>query len=241
MTKTINPRLVSFVAPESLEAEQYRRLRLAVEQQHHGKQGIVIGVCSPLPAEGKTITALNLAGALAQNKSSRVLLVEVDLRRPGLTMIDHLALGDLTGNGLVQAVLNRKLTLAQVIRRVPALNLSLLAAGECPIAPYEILNSARMGELLAEARALFDYIIVDAPPVIPVPDCRLIAKWLDGFLMVVAAGSTPRSALEEALNLMSESSVLGIVFNQQERSQSRYSGYGYGYAYTRQTASRAAR
>lgn len=229
----IDPRLVSFIAPESLEAEQYRRLRLSVEQLHKPGTGVVVGVSSPLPGEGKTITAINLAGSLAQDKKARVLLIEIDLRRPSFTVSDHLDLGNLNGNGLVHAVTNPHLSLSDVVRYIPRFNLAVLPAGGCPRAPYEVLKSLRMGELLMQARQIYDFVILDAPPIIPVPDCRLIAKWVDGFMMVVSASQTRRPALEEALNLMPPSSVLGIVFNNQSRSQSPYYGYGYGYAYER--------
>lgn len=229
----IDARLVSLIAPESFEAEQYRRLRNAVERMH--KQpglGTVVGVCSALPGDGKTITAINLAGALAQDPHSRVLLVEVDLRRPSMTVADHLALGNLAGGGLVDAVRRTDLTLEQVVRRVARFNLSVLPAGGTPSAPYEVLKSVRFGELLTLARRTYDYVVLDTPPLLPVSDCRLIAKWVDGFLVVVAARRTPRAAVEEALNLLDPASVLGIVFNAQDRAASRYYGYGYGYGYS---------
>src|SRR5690349_23430269 len=88
----VDARLVSLIAPESFEAEQYRRLRNAVERMPRNGAGTVVGVCSALPGDGKTITAINLAGALAQDPHARVLLVEVDLRRPSVTVGDQLAL-----------------------------------------------------------------------------------------------------------------------------------------------------
>lgn len=227
----VDPRLVSIIAPESFEAEQYRRLRNAVEGLHKPGTATVVGVCSALPGDGKTVTAINLAGALAQDPQARVLLVEVDLRRPSVTVGDHLAMGNLAGGGLVDAVQRKDLTPEQLIRRIPRFNLSVLPAGGCPSAPYEVLKSPRFGALIAAARRAYDYVILDAPPLLPVSDCRVIAKSVDGFLVVVAAHRTPRAALEEALNLLDPGSVLGIVFNGQNRSASRHYGYGYGYGY----------
>lgn len=227
MVDGVDAHLVSLVAPGSLEAEQYRGLRHVVEHMHKAGEGTVVAVSSPTPGDGKSITAINLAGALAQDPEANVLLLEVDLRRPSLG--DNL--GDFTGRGLVDAILDSSLIVEDVVHRLPRFNLAVLPAGTRPNAPYEILKSPRLGELLAQARRRYDYVILDAPPVVPVPDCRLIAKWVDGFLMVVAADRTPRGALEEALNLMDPHSVLGLVFNCHDRSASRQYGYGYGYGY----------
>lgn len=221
--------LVSLVAPESPEAEQYRALRYEVEYVHKAGECTVVGVCSAIPGDGKTTTAINLAGALAQDPRARVLLIEVDLRRPAVTVGDQLALGDVAGRGLVDAILDPSLSLEEVVRHVPHFNLTVLPAGKRSASPYEALKSSRFGELLTQARQRYDYVILDAPPVIPVPDCRLIAKWADGFIMVVAAHRTPREALEEALTLMRPASILGLVFNGYDRSTTRYYGYGYGY------------
>jgi receptor protein-tyrosine kinase len=230
----VDAHLVSLVAPDSPEAEQYRRLRHWIEQMHEAGEGTMVGVCSPTPGDGKSTTAINLAGSLAQDANAKILLVEVDLRRPSVTTGDHLALDNPAGPGLVDAILDSNVVLEDVVRPLPQFNLAVLPAGRRPVAPYEILKSPRFGELLAQARRRYDYVILDAPPVVPVPDCRLIAKWVDGFVMVVAAHRTPRAALEEALNLMGPENLLGLVFNFHSRSASRhygYYGYGYGYGY----------
>jgi capsular exopolysaccharide synthesis family protein len=232
----VDPHLVSLVTPDSIEAEQYRGLRYVVEQMHKaGDDGaVVIGVCSAVPGDGKSITAINLAGSLAQDPKARVLLMEVDLRRPSVTVGDHLALGNFAGHSVMDAMVNPQLTLEAVTRYLPAYNLSVLPAGYCPRAPYEVLKSPRFNELLAQARKRFDYVILDAPPVVPVPDCRLIAKQVDGFLMVVAARRTPRWALEEALDLMGPEKILGLVFNGLDRSAARnYRYYSYANPKTR--------
>jgi protein-tyrosine kinase len=225
----VDAHLVSLVAPESPEAEQYRTLRYEVEYIHKPGKCTAVAVCSALPGEGKTVTAINLAGALAQDPKSRVLLIEVDLRRPAVTVGDQLALGDVAGRGLVDAVMDPSLSLEEVVRHVGHFNLTVLPAGKRSGSPYEVLNSPRFSELLAQARQRYDYLVLDAPPILPVPDCRLIAKWVDALLMVVAAHSTPREALEEALTLVRPANVLGLVFNGYDRSSGKYYGYGYGY------------
>jgi receptor protein-tyrosine kinase len=230
----VDPHLVSFVAPDSIEAEQYRGLRYVVEHMRKPDEagGTLVGVCSPVSGDGKSLTALNLAGALAQDPRARVLLVEVDLRRPSVTIGNHLALRKPHAQGLVDAILDPRLALEQVTQYLPEFNLAVLPAGRCSSSPYEALKSAQLGELLAQARRRFDYVILDAPPVVPVPDCRLIQKYVDGFLMVVAARRTSRAALEEALELLGPEKIVGFVVNGLDPSASRHYGYyGYGYGH----------
>ena len=93
-----------------------------------------------------------------------------------------------------------------------------------------MLKSPRLGELFEEARRQYDYVVVDTPPLTPMQDCRVIGRWVDGFLLVVTAHSTPRRLVEEALTALDRTKILGIVFNQEDRSTSgRYSGYYEGY------------
>jgi len=176
--------LVSLTAPSSFEADQYRALRHMVEQLRRSSELSVIAVSSPDGADGKTTTTINLAGALAQDPDARVLLVDADLRGGNLAV--RLGIDEHTP-GFVDAILNPSLTLEAVTQVLPYLNLSVLQAGRRPTSPYEVLKSPRVGELLAEARTKYEYVIVDTPPLVSVPDARIIAKSVDGFLIVVAA------------------------------------------------------
>jgi len=223
----VDDHLVSLVAPAALVAEQYRALRHVVEKLHTEHDLRVVAVSSPGVGDGKSTTAINLAGALAQAPDARVLLVDADLRRPAVA--DLLALGASVGPGLVNLILDPSLTLEQVARPRPPFNLSVIPAGQTPPSPYEVLKSPRLGELLEEARRRYDYIVVDAPPLCTVQDCRIIAHWVDGFLLVVAAHQTPRRLVEEALHVVERSKVLGFIFNGDDRPRSRYSGYS-GYS-----------
>lgn len=215
----VDEHLVSLLAPSSFEAEQYRALRHVIEQLHKSKQLSVVAVSSPGAADGKTTTAINLAGALAQAPDARVLLVDVDLRAAALGT--RLGLEASGARGLVDLILDPTLSLASTAHACPHLNLSLLSAGRLPKAPYEVLKSPRLGELLAEARGRFDYIVLDTPPLVSVPDCRVIGKWVDGFLIVVTAHRTSRRLLEEALKVTDASKIVGLVFNGDDRHVSR--------------------
>jgi len=222
----VDDHLVSLVTPAAFEAEQYRALRHHVEQLHKAQDLRVVAVSSPGMGDGKSTTAINLAGALAQARDARVLLVDADLRRPSVARL--LALGGSDGPGLVNAILDPALTLERVARPRPPFNLSVIPAGQAPPSPYEMLKSPRLGELLEEARRRYDYIILDAPPLCPVQDCRVIAHWVDGFLLVVAAHHTPRRLVEDALNVVERGKMLGFVFNGDDQPPLGFYGY-YGY------------
>jgi capsular exopolysaccharide synthesis family protein len=220
----IDGHMVSLVTPTSFEAEQYRTLRHMIEELHASAQLSIIACTSPVGGDGKTTTAINLAGALAQARETKVLLVDADLRRP--TIARELVLRDVAGPGLVGAILNGELTLADVVRSRPPFNLSVLPAGRTSANPYELLKSQRLAHLMQEARRHYDYVVVDTPPLVSIPDCRAIAQCVDGFLVVVAAHRTPRKLVEEALNTVEPAKVIGIVFNADDRPLSGYySGY----------------
>ncbi len=202
--------LASLLRPTSFEAERYRVLRHAVETMRRDAHLQVVAVTSPGTADGKTTTAINLAGALAQAPGARVLLADVDFRRPALTR--QLGLED-RRPGVLDVLLQPEFTVADSVRRLAQFNLSVLPAGVGAVAPYEALKLPRFEELLEEARQRYDYVVLDTPPFVPVPDGRLIAGCVDGFLVVVAAHRTPRKELAEALGLMDPAKVVGLVFN----------------------------
>jgi protein-tyrosine kinase len=216
--------LVSLVDPTSFEADQYRTLRHIVERLHASKR--LIAVTSAVPGDGKTTTAINLAGALAHAADARILLVDLDLRTPAVG--NRLGLAT-QSPGLVDLLLDPDLTLDDVVQRHPRFRLSVLPAGRSLSMPYELLKSPRLGEFLNLARQRYSYVVVDTPPLVPVPDSRLIADRVDGFVLVVGAHRTPRPLLEDALNMMDPTKVIGIVFNGDDRPLSGYYGHYYGY------------
>jgi len=225
----IDEHLVSLLNPTSPDAEQYRALRHAVEQLHRSAGLMALAVSSATVGDGKTTTAINLAGALAQDPEARILLVDADLRRASVG--DRLGLRNARDRGLVDAILDPDLTLEDMVRRRPPYNLSVLFAGRLPAAPYEVLKSPRLGNLLDQARQQYDFIVLDTPPIVLAQDCRVISKWVDGFLLVVGADKTPAKLVEEALNRMEPNKIVGFVFNDDARSLARY--YSYGYTATR--------
>jgi capsular exopolysaccharide synthesis family protein len=227
---TVAEPLVSFSAPTSIEAEQYRTLRHAVERLRHEAGVKVIGITSAGAGDGKTLTTLNLAGALAQATGVRILVVSADLR--GETLPEYLGLDLTKGPGLAGAISNDKCSLSQAAVRIDALNISVLPAGNAHGRPYELLASPRLKTIIDEARAAYDYVLVDTPPILPVADSRLLAAVVDGFLVVVAAHRTPKKLLADALKMLEPTPVFGIVFNGDDQPLSAYYHY-YASAYRR--------
>jgi capsular exopolysaccharide synthesis family protein len=227
--ENVDSRLVSLVDPISPAAEQYRTLRHTVEQAQRVEKISLLAVSSPSTGDGKTTTAINLAGALAQAPKAQVILIDVDLRCPQVS--SRLALVDFTP-GVVGFIQDSSLTLPDVVRPCPSFNLSVLPAGSAIASPYELLKSPRLGHLLDEARRRYDYVVLDTPPIISIPDCRIIGRYVDKFLIVVAANKTPALLLDEALGILPPSTILGIVFNGGESVETTY-GYGSGYAAAR--------
>jgi capsular exopolysaccharide synthesis family protein len=209
--EAVEDHLVSLLAPSSMGADHYRILRDVVEQRRASGACAVLAVTSPGPGDGKSTTAINLAGALAQDASARVLLVDADLRNPSIA--DLMALENPEGLGLTDAIVDPALSLSRVVCRVPRFNLSVLDSGRASPMPYEILRLPRLGDLIAEARRSFDHVVVDAPPALPFPDCRVIGRWVDGFFLVVAAHKTPRRLFEQAVAGLDPGRVAGVVFN----------------------------
>jgi capsular exopolysaccharide synthesis family protein len=208
-TANLNPLLVAALAPKSLAAEQYRslRTRLAHAEGAGGLRTVLI--TSPQKGEGKSVTAANLALTMAQELQRRVVLVEADLRKPSL---QHL-FGIPPGPGLSD-YLSGAVELKEALKSVPEHNLTLLPAGTTPINPAELLGSTAMRRLLDHLRTRFDRAILDTPPVLPLADVAILAPLVDGCLMVVRAGFTPKPAIENALRAFDSSRLLGVVLNE---------------------------
>jgi receptor protein-tyrosine kinase len=186
----------------------------------------VISVTSPAAGDGKTLTAINLAGALSRGAESRVLLIDGDLRRPSVAR--QLALTD-SPAGLADVLSDERIGLTQVVQPMDRFHLDVITAGTPRSAVHQLLRSPRLELLLREARERYAFIVIDTPPLLPVFDSALLAKASDGVLMIVSANQTPRKLLGEALNLLDPAKVLGIVFNRDQRPL-----FGYYDAYYRE-------
>ena len=221
----LDAHLVAALAPTSLAAEQYRSLRTRIKRVESGRPLRTIAVTSPAKGDGKSLTAANLALTMAQEFQQRVLLIDCDLRRPSV----HRLFGLSDGPGLGDVLMNVA-ELEQALVALPEYHLTVLPAGLPPSRPAELLGSSAMRRLLDTLRTRFDRILIDVPPVAPLADLHILAPMVDGLLMIVRAGVTPKPAIERALAGLDASKVLGLVLNESgaETTDSyNYEGYGY--------------
>lgn len=224
----LDPHLVTMVRPRSFEAEQYCRLRQRLEDLSGARGLRVLAVTSAAAGDGKTLTAVNLAAVLARSPGSRILLIDADLRHPSVAT----RFGITGGASWTDAIGNPD---AKIIERAVTVTpgLDVLVANESPNDPYDILRSATFQGLIAEARRRYDYVILDTPPAIPVPDSALLGKTVDGYLLVVAANVTPRALVREALSQFEPGAVVGLIFNRDTRPLFGYESKAYFQSYVR--------
>jgi capsular exopolysaccharide synthesis family protein len=201
--------------------EQYRRMA-AVLHDAQGHQGLrVIMVVSAVPGEGKTLTAANLALTLSESYQKRVLLIDADLRKPTVHQIFRLNTTMGLADGLRSAP-NVKLVLRQVSEQ-----LTVLPAGRPTSDPMAVLTSDRMHRVVAEARETFDWVIIDTPPLMLLPDAHLLAALIDGAVLVVRANSTPHDLVKRAAEIVGRDRITGIVLNQATAAAPGYGSYYY--------------
>lgn len=210
--------------------EAFRSLRTSLVFTSKSEGARILGVTSTQPLEGKTTTAYNLAMVLAYG-GARVLLIDADMRRPGL----HRTMQVQNRAGLSH-VLTGQARVREVVQQTTEQNLFVITAGRTPPNPSELLASERMRQFLASlAQGPFDWIIVDTPPVLAVTDAVILAPHVTGFIFVVGSEMTRRAHVEravETLNTAHPRCVTGVVlnrvdFNRDKYYYSRYYGYQY--------------
>jgi len=205
----LNPLLVAGLAPKSPAAEQYRQLRTRLSHAEGASNLRTVLITSPQKGEGKSVTSANLALTMAQELQRRVILVEADLRKPSLQELFGLPPGPGLSEYLAGAA-----ELKDVMRFLPDHNLTVIHAGSAPTNPAELLGSTAMRRLLDQLRTRYDRVLLDTPPVLPLADVAVLAPLVDGTLMVVRAGVTPKPAIENALRAFDSSRLLGVVLNE---------------------------
>ena len=228
--------LLSYIQPKSQISEAFRALRtsLLLSQADHPPQ--VILVTSALPREGKTTAAVNLAVTLAQ-LGDRTLLMDSDLRKPGIRRALNLTIGKEVG---LSSYLAGVSTLDEVTIPHPTINnLVALTTGPVPPSPADLLSSHRMREAIVELRHRFKFIVIDSPPVMAATDPVILSALTDGVLLVVRSGETPKEAFTRTRDLLAavKCRLLGVVLNAVDSSAPdyyysyRYYPYAYGYGY----------
>ena len=215
--------VVTISAHTSAAAEAYRTLRTSVKFLSEEDDCRVFQITSATAAEGKTLTAMNLAVALSQ-AGDRTIVVGCDLRRPRLDSLAHTH----QGPGLT-SVLVGDAELHEAVERHEEVELSILRTGPIPTDPSELLSSPRTAALIRALRSAFDVVILDCPPLLPVSDALILAGYSDATLVVVSEGKTSRRNLARALELLRQvnAPLRGTVLNGTRSA----GGYGYGYRY----------
>jgi len=228
--------LIVEVDPRSPRAEAFRVLRTNLQFVDAAAHPRTIVVTSSLAGEGKSTMAANLALTMAQ-AGSRVCLIEADLRRP--KVLEYMGLEG--GVGLTDALIGRT-DVIDVIQPYGGTNLWVLGAGPIPPNPSELLGSTAMRSLLGHLSSRFDYVVIDAPPALPVTDAVVISKLVDGAIVVAGSGMVERDQLALTLESLESvnGNVLGIVLNRLPAKQSQQYG-GYPYAIPEEESTRSER
>jgi capsular exopolysaccharide synthesis family protein len=208
-------RLVAVDEPDSIITEQYRILYAKMHELHKEKSQKVFAISSSLQGEGKTVTALNLAVVIARDFDKKTLLLEGDFKAPAISRYLKAELE----SGLVDLLLSKDDIQSTLIPFADTLipfaddNLSLLPAVKSVRNSSGLLSSQRMRDLLETLREQYDFILIDAPPILPLSDMQIFEEVVDGILMVVRAEKTPRDALSKAVYSLRTDKIAGIVLN----------------------------
>jgi capsular exopolysaccharide synthesis family protein len=228
-TVTATDELRARLVTETLDAvsrEQYRRLAAVLCEEQAEDQLASVVVTSAVPGEGKTLTVINLGLTLSESYGRRVLVIDADLRAPTV----HTALGIANERGLSEALgdAGSDLPITQITARF-----GVMTAGRSASNPLAGFSSPRMGEILRDVAARFDWVLLDTSPVGIVPDAQVLARLVGGVVLVIGAGKTPAAAVERAVaELGGPEAIIGTVLNRIDERRipdtGYYGHYGYG-------------
>jgi capsular exopolysaccharide synthesis family protein len=221
----VEPHLVAISQPRSAYCEQFRSLRTGILQAGERLQMRAFVITSSGVGEGKTLTALNLAWLLAQSEGIRALIIDSDLRQPCAT--DYLGIDVSVG---LSEVLSGQVSLQEAIVRLEPAGLHLLPGGRAREDVAEMLSGPTFARVITEARRMFDYIIIDAPPLGIFTDANVLISRADAALLVVRAGHTRYAQVDKLLDQLPRERVLGVVLNRAE-GQPDSSSYYYQQRY----------
>ena len=218
----IAERLITHRNADTVVVEQYRRLAGILHQAQVERGVKVVMLASAQTAEGKTLTAVNLALTLSESYKRRVLLIDADLRRPSVAKV----FGVLPASGLSECLKSPELQALRITNVTDGLG--LLLAGSADRDPMSGLTSGRMQEVIERAAAGFDWVIIDTPPVGLLTDAHLLAAMVDAAILVIDAGRTQHAIIQRAIESIGREKIVGVVLNRvEERALADASDYKY--------------
>jgi len=230
----LQSRVVVHTEPTGAGADRFRLAQIRLKSLQASRSLKSLLVTSPLPGDGKTTVALNLATVLSENGKVPVLLLEMDVYRP--TVLKRLDLKPWAG--LTECFRSGEDPMLAV-RRINPLGFYLLPAGEQLYGDAVILQSTFASQLIKGLSAsTFGWVIIDSPPTTPIADVLALSAHADGVLLVARAGQTPRESIEESIRNLGREHMVGIILNGAEglnRIYSKYYGYGNSCANAKQT------
>jgi protein-tyrosine kinase len=222
-----NPYIITPTGSQTPLSEEYKKLKSEIVKRtkKDGSQNVIM-VTSSVGGEGKSITAINLAISLSQELDHSALLVDADIRNPSIAKY----LGITTGTGLSDCLIDGSEARGAVIRTGME-KLSVLPSGRAVENPVELLSSRRMKDLIQEVKhgPAGRYVVIDTPPILPFAETREVSRIVDGVVFVVREGTAPLQSIEEALALLKDTNLLGIVYTgaSMEHLNGRYGSYYY--------------
>lgn len=193
----------------SFACEQFRLLATRLEQLQQTRAFKSILLTSSVAQEGKSLLTLNLAMSLAHGARQKVLIVDADLRKPGICRT--LRFDDRPG---IREWYQTNRPVTDFICRVDGIKVWVLPAGQAAVDTLGLLKSPRMSGLLASMSAAFDWVLIDSPPLLPIADAEVISSITDGTIIVVRRDMSPKSALKQALERVAPSKVIGLLLNE---------------------------
>jgi capsular exopolysaccharide synthesis family protein len=219
--------LVTFGHPKSMLSEAFRNIRTSILLSFPEKPPKRIAISSPNPAEGKTTTVINTAIALSQT-GAQVIIIDSDMRKPRV----HKIFGEENGVGLSN-FLSGNADLDSVIKKSDIPNLYYIPGGPIPPNPSELIGSKLFKSMMESLGERFDHIVIDSPPVLGFADAIILSTSVDGIILVVLGGKTPRETLQRAKEVLHQvnAKILGVVINRIDIQRSDYGYYYYRYHY----------
>lgn len=225
--KDLDLNLITFKEPNSPMSESYRTLRTNIQFSSFDKKIKTLLITSSLPGEGKTTTSSNLAMVMAQ-AGNKTLLIDCDQRKPQV----HKVFGFSNRYGLSNILVDEIILDSNMgFHQTQQLNLHILSSGTRPPNPAELLGSEKMKDFIEKLKNTYDFIILDTPPIILVTDAQILAQYVDGCLLVVAAGEADRDSVIKSKGLLEkvDAKILGTVINKVDIKKKGYYHYQYEY------------